>query len=199
MLCLTASLIAKKISYVLLQTSLQRKYAVCYCQLHCEGDMLCVTTSLIGKEIWCVLLPASLWRRYAVSYCQRHCEEDIFLCSFINVPPVPSPESRGFVWVGHASNKVYFKCMKGHGQNYLCIVNCSDNIFKKTKNNKQTKKSTSALLRKKKHTTSQPHSCKFVRFYTREHLLNNRFLVPTYKNCRFLFVFFFFFLGGGFF
>ena len=49
---------------VLLPASLWR-YAVCYCQLHCEEYMLCVAASLIMKKICCVLFPASLWRRYS--------------------------------------------------------------------------------------------------------------------------------------
>ena len=77
MLCVTASLIMKKIycvcttslmkkmCCVLLPASLQRRYAVCYCQPH-EKDMLCVIASLIAKKICCVLLPASLRRRYTV-------------------------------------------------------------------------------------------------------------------------------------
>ena len=46
-------------------------------QLQVEADMRCITASPTKK----------------------------YLCSVINVPPVPSPEPGGFVGVGHASNK----------------------------------------------------------------------------------------------
>ena len=46
MLCVTASLIVKKICCVLLLASMSRRYAVCYYQPHYE-DMLCVTSIFI--------------------------------------------------------------------------------------------------------------------------------------------------------
>ena len=60
-----------------------------YCQPHCEEDMLCVTASIMLKKICdeedMLYFTASL------------IVEKILMCSFINVPPVPSPEPGGFV------------------------------------------------------------------------------------------------------
>ena len=76
-----------------------------------KNIMQCVTASNN------ILENAIPWWRYAVSYCQSHCEEDIavyfqFICYVLlsmclsnRMPPVPSPEPGGFVWVGHATNK----------------------------------------------------------------------------------------------
>ena len=74
MLCVTASLIAKKICCVSLRAS-WRRYAVYHCVPH-EEDMLCITACLM-KKICCVSLRAS-WRRYAVYHWVPH-EEDM-LC-----------------------------------------------------------------------------------------------------------------------
>ena len=56
-LCVTVSLIVKKICCVLLPTSLWRRYAVCYFQPHCEEDIAVYFYKCVYQKelLWCLV------------------------------------------------------------------------------------------------------------------------------------------------